>query len=409
MASSEPMGPGKHRAVWRDSSRKKCHSKAPYFPTAKEAERYAWEQEAKARRQASRDAGTLSPSISWREWSELWWANRVIELSTDRTERRVLEKELIPQWGEEPLNEIKRKVVQAWVDRLTLESSPNNAVRLYSIFRASMSAALEAEVLDASPCVKIKLPVIPPSKTEYFEEDEVEPLISAIKSAGKCYAEYCEVLLDTGMRPGELGGLHQVNIDFAGKFVYVKDVVVRGGREIKGIPKGKKNREVPLTSRSVEILQKWCDARPDKRNGCGQTHVYKRRPSRTPCKSELAFRQPNGAPFNEGNFYFIFQRALARAGLRPRQPYALRHTYATRLAEAGIDITELARLLGHSDLRMTMRYIHRTKAARARVLAALGDPEATGLRVVGHDQGSGTVVGTDERNGGTLHDTQSAG
>ena len=53
--------------------------------------------------------------------------------------------------------------------------------------------------------------------------------------------------------------------------------------------------------------------------------------------------------------------AVERAKLNPFRFYACRHTFATRAAEAGVDLVTLAALLGHSRIQMVMRYAHPTE------------------------------------------------
>lgn len=50
--------------------------------------------------------------------------------------------------------------------------------------------------------------------------------------------------------------------------------------------------------------------------------------------------------------------AVSRAGIEPVRLYDLRHTFATRATEAGVDLVTLAALLGHSRVQMVMRYAH---------------------------------------------------
>jgi len=66
-----------------------------------------------------------------------------------------------------------------------------------------------------------------------------------------------------------------------------------------------------------------------------------------------------------------FWRAVRRAGLVNFRFHDLRHTFATRLAEAGVDAFTLAVLLGHRTLEMTRRYTHPSDDSKRRAIVLL--------------------------------------
>ena len=65
------------------------------------------------------------------------------------------------------------------------------------------------------------------------------------------------------------------------------------------------------------------------------------------------------------------QRALRLSGVRPFVLYALRHTFLTRLGEAGCDAWTLARIAGHSSISMSARYVHPSEDAVMNVFSRL--------------------------------------
>jgi integrase/recombinase XerD len=175
--------------------------------------------------------------------------------------------------------------------------------------------------------------------------EEVAQLLAAAKPGRE------RMLLETaygcGLRISELLGLQVTDID-ASRMV----VTVRHG-------KGAKDRQVPLSARLLSALRRWWS-----------THRHPR---------WLFPGKRSGRPLTEGNVQRICKRVVQRAQLRkPATLHTLRHSYATHLLEAGVDVVTLQKLLGHSDLSTTARYLHlstRQMQKLPNVLDLLGLPK----------------------------------
>ena len=70
------------------------------------------------------------------------------------------------------------------------------------------------------------------------------------------------------------------------------------------------------------------------------------------------FASETGTKVDACNLRRGFYGALKRAGITDFRFHDLRHTFATRLAQAGIDLYKIVKLLGHKDIKMTQRYSH---------------------------------------------------
>jgi len=136
-----------------------------------------------------------------------------------------------------------------------------------------------------------------------------------------------QVAYACGLRIGELLRLRVTDID-GGRMV----LLVRQG-------KGRKDRLVPLSQRLLAELRAYGRRyRPD-------GWLF---PGANPER-----------PLSAGNVQRLFQRLVARAGLtKPCTPHTLRHSYATHLLEAGVDVVTLQAILGHRDLHTTAHYLH---------------------------------------------------
>jgi integrase/recombinase XerD len=176
--------------------------------------------------------------------------------------------------------------------------------------------------------------------------EEVAQLLAAAKPGRE------RMLLETaygcGLRISELLGLQVTDID-ASRMV----LTVRHG-------KGAKDRQVPLSARLLSALRRWWS-----------THRHPRWlfPGKTSARH-----------LSDGQVQRMAGRVVKRAGLRKKATlHTLRHSYATHLLEAGVDVVTLQKLLGHSDLSTTARYLHlstRQMQKLPNVLDLLGLPKA---------------------------------
>ena len=104
--------------------------------------------------------------------------------------------------------------------------------------------------------------------------------------------------------------------------------------------KGKKDRIVPLSNITLRYLREYYKA-------------YKPR--------EYIFEGESGGQYSTRSIQAILKQAKARAKInKPGSVHALRHSYATHLLDKGLDVMYIQKLLGHNDLKTTLRYLHVT-------------------------------------------------
>lgn len=393
MPSTEKLPSGKYRGIYRDPAGRKQRVSGT-FGRKSDAREAAEDAEVKARRQAAVKAGQGSPRMTFAEWWETVQHQRQFE-STDtaRVERGAVTKHVLPAWGDIPLNRINRKAVQRWVsnDLATTNLSPGYIRRIYGAFSALISAAVEDEVLSASPCTHIKLPRNPKRPKPYISEDEAARLRAEVSGAHRRLLDFG---LETGLRPGELCGLHVHNLDLDRGWAIVADVYVARQKIMRPHPKDDDVRAVPLTAKAVEVARACLEGR-DLSGGCGVPHF-----GGIDCDSALVFRNRRREPMRPENITRTLTIAAERAGLPNRSAYAIRRGFATRAAHGGIDAFSLADILGHANLSETRGYVQQTQTARDRLTAALGQAQSA-PNLVAIDGGRGTAW---DENHGTAWD-----
>lgn len=87
--------------------------------------------------------------------------------------------------------------------------------------------------------------------------------------------------------------------------------------------------------------------------------------------------QPEGVIFPQQPYRMWFEIATAQAGVKDFHWHCLRHTFASRLVMAGVDIRTVADLMGHRDLKMTMRYSHLAPEHKAAAVAKIATSTRT--------------------------------
>lgn len=373
MAWAERLDGGKWRGGWRTPDRakqytkKSTHPEHPY-PTKKLALDAAKAEEVGASRTASIAQGKAPASMKWGDFWDAHHPQRP-DTETARTEAHIVAKYLRPRWGEVDLNQIYQRDVKPWALGLLVGREVSYARKIYGVFRASINRAVELEILDASPCVNVKLPK--PSRTAKPIKDDT--LLEQIRPFLKqCYQDLVDFGYEEGLRPGEMFGLHMDAIDRGTGWLSVNKTLVTRRHLIRHAPKDEDSRDVPLTERALEILDRAAAGR-DLKGGCGLPHYHREQLWTKPCRSALVFVNEDGNPVSAWAFYRALERACTLAGVARIKPYDSRHWYITRALEGGLDIATVAYLVGHSDVKQTQDYVFRTAGVRDRVRAALGD------------------------------------
>ena len=156
------------------------------------------------------------------------------------------------------------------------------------------------------------------------------------------------VSLQTGMRRGEVFALTWQSIDLD-----VGRITVHGATAKSGM-----TRHIPLNSEARAVLRGWRDMID---RACDVGH------NRPP--AGLVFPGQTGAPLN--NVRRSWEGVLQAAHITRFRWHDLRHTFASKLVMAGVDLNTVRELLGHSDYKMTQRYAHLAPEHKAAAVAKL--------------------------------------
>lgn len=212
----------------------------------------------------------------------------------------------------------------------------------YAALRHPEHAALIQRVL-AIPQKRFTRKII-----AFLQVDEVEALLQApdpTQWEGRRDLALLLLAIQTGLRLSELTGLR------------CRDVALGAGAHVRCIGKGRKERVVPLTARTVTVLRQWTQ----ERQGQDDDPLFPTRTGRRLSSDAV-----------ERRVALMAQHAEEQApSLKSKQvtPHVLRHTAAMTLLMAGVDTSVIALWLGHADSRSTQAYLHADLSLKEKALA----------------------------------------
>ena len=272
--------------------------------------------------------------------------NGTIEASTLLGYVKAIKNVLIPKFDKMTLAELTPSLLREWLSGMgvTAKTARNRLTPL----RSMLDDAVNDELLEFNPLDRIALKKLlrqTSAKSDYevdpFNHEEVAAVLKACRSDERHMIQFW---INTGLRPGEMIALSWGSIDFVGRRVRVEANQVTGFRDgkVSRVSKGPKTeagkRDVELSNDawSALIAQKAVTF-----VGGGQIWLNPR--SGQPWGSDAQIRRTMWEPL------------LKRAGVRYRNPYQMRHTFASTLLTAGANPFWIATQLGHVDGEMVFK------------------------------------------------------
>lgn len=294
-------------------------------------------------------------AFAWR------WFHTYVETNNKLSEQKakylMLRKHLVPSFGPLPLDRIDSlRIEQFKAVRLRSGLSPKTVNNIIAVLAKCLRTAEDWGELERVPKMK-PLRVEPPG-FDYLSIAEAERLIAAVPD--EPWHAMVLVALRTGLRIGELIGLEWGDVNLDNGILTVRRSVF--GRHIVS-PKSNRIRHIPLTDKAYRTL------------------VEIRQPTGP------VFGRVGGVRLNDQLARRTLRRFCIQANLRPIGWHVLRHTFASHLAMSGVSIKVIQELLGHSDVRTTMRYAHLGPSSLHDAVQLLDTPD--GFReLLGHSVGN---------------------
>jgi len=269
-----------------------------------------------------------------------------------------MKRHILPRLGNRGLAELSSLEIQGFIADLSAaglsSSTVHNVIRVLS---ACLKAARRFKEIESNPCEDVIVPTISVAKVEVLNREEQKRLESISQEVGESTHTAIMLSLYTGLRIGEVCALKWDDIDFDKNLINVNHTIQRittfeiTGSKTKVIvdkPKSTKSvRQVPMPEAISGLLK-----------GMNRTNGY------VLCE--------NNNYLDNRTLQYRFKAALKLAEMRDINFHVLRHTFATRCVECGVDVKILSEILGHATVKLTLdRYVHPLMEQKQKAMRSL--------------------------------------
>lgn len=304
-------------------------------------------------------------TITLGEWLDLClevYMKNSLKQSTYLSYEGYIRVHLKPALGNLQLRDLTPRLLQQYYNYKAEEEglSPKTIININLFLHKALSYAVTEGYIPSNPAASINLSRGNKPQIEILTRDEQAQLIRA--SYQHRYGVFIRLVLFTGLRLGELLGLRWEDIDMQSNLLHVRRTLNRLNKvkprapgepttEIVIQPPKSQNsiRSIPLLPAVIQDLMNWKSIQRNDQVMMGDQYR----------DSGMIVTNPSGGFIEPRTFKDQYDQILALAGLRHFTFHALRHTFASRAMEQGMDAKTVSVLLGHASVSFTMdTYAH---------------------------------------------------
>jgi integrase len=254
---------------------------------------------------------------------------------------------LCPALGQIPLATLRPQHISRYLsNRIEQGQSARSVLHDYRLLHKALKDAVQLGILAVNPCDGVQPPKPDDKEMSFLTPAAIGTFLTHAQESPFPYYYLFRTMLYTGLRRSEALALTWRNLDLDKRTLTVTETLHRtaGGKFVLQPPKTKNSRRVIDLSESLtEVLQEYRSQVEDQR-------VMLNTPL---ADSDLVFAHVGGSPLDPSTVSHEFLKTARRAGLQIRL-HDLRHTYATLMLAAGVNVKALSQSLGHSNVSITL-------------------------------------------------------
>ncbi len=327
-----------------------------------------------------------SEVITLGAWMDRWlenYARPTIKHSTYCSYELYVRAHIKPQIGGLYMNTLRADELQEFFNERGKNGNqarkgglaPKTLTNMRNMMHMAFGQAVKNHLLQENLIEGIRLPKAPRTEMRVLSREEQRRLMTAARLAPEPAAFGIIFDMFTGLRLGELCGLRWENVDMESRSFLIcetrnrlpnHDNSITASTTVKTTPTTKTDNSRRRVFIMDELFHDFEMYRSIQMSIKEQDYSYN--------PEGYVFCQENGSPYEPRTYQDLFKRCIRQAGIPDANFHSLRHTFATRSLEQGMDVVTLSRLLGHATPSITLdKYGHALDDHKRDSVAKLGD------------------------------------
>jgi integrase len=262
---------------------------------------------------------------TFKDLSNEYLEKYAVHKKSKREDQRIIEKDLIPAWGDHKARDIKRRDVLRLLDSIVDRGSLIMANRTLALVRKIYNWGISRDIVKSNPCLQIKMPGQEHQRDRVFTENEIRALWGAFKQVGPIMEPFFKLRLVTAQRGGEVMSMRWQDVDLESGWWTIP----------AEYSKNNLAHRVPLSGLALNILKQ--------RKAISD-------------ESEWVFPSPVKKCGHIRNVQKTVLRIREYSGVRDYRSHDLRRTAASLMTGMGISRLTVGKILNHVEQGITRVY-----------------------------------------------------